>query len=172
MDKASFLGDYKQFYSSIEDELQKLDIDISGREMSHLGYKTASLDSYNSLSEQILPLCSEYLENEHNGRPILKAILTKPLELDIGVCVSLIELMPPKPGKEYEDGLEHLGIVLSNELSEFENMFKDKITEIQDQGPFCQPACILFENGTRVKFYEYSLRQAIELEGQTFIRID
>lgn len=170
MDEITFLGDYKEFYILNRDNLTNIGIDFTVREISHLGYKTASLESYKSIRNKLLPLTSEYLENEHNGRPILKAVLAQPLELDENVFVSLIELMPPKPDKQYEDGLEHLGVVLSSELVQFKQDHKDKITEIQDQGPFCQPACILFENGKRVKFYEYSLKKAIELEGQVFIK--
>lgn len=165
----SEIGDYKQFYSDIAEYLEKLGISIAGKPLSHLGYKTATLESYNQIRDSLMPLCSEYLENEHNGRPILKAILKTPLQLAAGAEVSMVELMPPKPNKHYSDGLEHLGVVLGKDLSAFVEQHRSDIDEIQDQGPYCKPACIVLANGSRVKFYEYSLREAIELEGQTFL---
>lgn len=162
------LGDYRRFYLDIVERLEKLGIFITRKPLSHLGYKTATFESYQKIRGQLMPLCSEYLENEHNGRPILKAILKTPLQLRAEAEVSMIELMPPKPDKHYDDGLEHLGVVLGEELPAFIEQHRSDIDEIQDQGPYCKPACILLDNGSRVKFYEYSLRQAIEMEGQVF----
>ena len=162
------LGDYRRFYHTVAEGLSQLDISIEGLQLSHLGYKTASIESYNRLREQLLALSAEYLENVHNGRPILKAVLIEPLMLAENTTVSLIELMPPKPGKHYDDGLEHLGVVVGKELPGFVERHRQIITEVQDQGPYCKPACILLDNGMRTKFYEYPLRHAIEMEGQTF----
>lgn len=162
------IGGYRQFYLGIAEQLEKLGISIAGKPLSHLGYKTATLESYNEIRNRIMPLCGEYLENEHNGRPILKAILKTPLQLATDTEVSMVELMPPKPDKHYDDGLEHLGVVLGKDLPVFIEQHRSRIDEIQDQGPYCKPACIVLDDGSRVKFYEYSLRQAIEMEGQVF----
>lgn len=124
------IGDYKQFWSDIVEQLEKLGISIAGRPLSHLGYKTATFESYQEIRNRLMPLCSEYLENEHNGRPILKAILETPLQLAADAEVSLIELMPPKPSKHYDDGLEHLGVVLGKDLPAFIEQYRSHIDEI------------------------------------------
>ena len=53
-------------------------------------------------------------------------------------------------------------------LKDFENANKNVLTGVQDQGPYCQPAFIVFDDDTRVKFYEYGLKEVVELEGNSF----
>ncbi len=165
------LGDYESFFRKIEQRLAQLGIEIKGRELSHLGFKTATLEDYNRIRGQLMGHSSSFIENVHNGRLIAKLLLKLPLELAPGFHVSLIELMPPKEGQQYVTGLEHLGVVIGDELDTWANEHKAVITGRQDQGPFCQPFFISFDDGTRVKFYQFSLKDVIEKEGHTFSEV-
>jgi predicted metalloenzyme YecM len=165
------IGDYILFYNRIVSNLSKISIDISPYNLSHLGYKTASLEDYIVIRDQIKKYCLSYVENVHNERPISKLLLSEPITITGNKIFNLIELMPPKTGKIYPNGLEHLGVVIGEDLEKFTSKYKNCITGKQDQGPYCQPYYVRFEDGLRVKFYKYSLKKVVELEGISFITL-
>jgi uncharacterized protein len=168
----TILGDYDKFFATVIENLKALNVDVTGLPMSHLGFKAKTVEEYESVREALLPYSVSMVENVHNGRPIAKIILRNPLQLGIGFNVSLMEIMPPKNLQAQIDGLEHCGFVVGNKLDDFVAKHKNVITGIQDQGPFCQPAFIVFEDGRRVKFYKYPLQQVVELEGHEFVPLD
>ena len=163
------IGNYKLFFSDILTRLELLRVDITGYPMSHLGVRTATVKEYERLRDEIKKFSASFAENEHNGRPISKLLLCESLLLPGGFIVDLIELMPPKPDVWYPSGLEHCGIVIGEKLEEFAMRHKDVISGRQDQGPYCKPYFITFENGKRVKFYDISLKDVVEKEGHVFI---
>lgn len=165
------IGDYEEFYQELATKLQRLGIDVTKFGVSHLGYKTATIDSYERQKKSVLPHCKAYIENEHNGRLIFKGILRKPLQLKDRHTVNMIEIMPPKPDKTYPNGLEHIGFVVGSDLPEFIQKHQSHISEIQDQGQFCRPAVVLLGD-KRVKFYETTLKDAIEKEGNHFVQLN
>ncbi|MBI4118167.1 MAG: VOC family protein [Parcubacteria group bacterium] len=165
------IGDYKSFFQDIVSRLKGLGIDIAGYAISHLGVRTTTFEAYERLREDIKKHCVSYVENEHNGRPISKLLLREPLSLLNGFRVDLIELMPPKPNVPYPPGLEHCGIVIGDTLEEFARIHKDAMSGRQDQGPYCQPYFITFDNGKRVKFYDLSLKDVVEKEGHVFLPV-
>jgi predicted metalloenzyme YecM len=168
MEVKSILGDYDAFFSGILNNLATKNIVVDAYPMSHLGYKAQSVEEYESVRDRLLPYSESMVENVHNGRPIAKIILKQPLALEQGFSVSLMEIMPPKNSQAQKDGLEHCGFVVGSGLKDFEDTYKDVLTGIQDQGPYCQPAFIVFDDDTRVKFYEYGLKEVVELEGNSF----
>lgn len=171
MEIKKILGDYDTFFKSILANLEAKGLTVTGYPMSHLGYKAKTLEEYESVRNQLRQFSESMVENVHNGRPIAKIILRDALPLAGGFSVSLMEIMPPKNSQALRDGLEHCGFVIGNTLTEFEDEYKSVLTGIQDQGPFCQPAFIVFDDGTRVKFYEYGLKEVVELEGNKFVSV-
>ena len=160
----------KKFQKNL-DNLSKINISITGYSLSHLGYKTSTVDAYQKVCRELKKLSSLYYENEHNGRPISKFILKESLQLPSDFSVNLTEVMPPKPNKHYPNGLEHAGVVIGNQFTEFTQKYQSLFTGKQDQGPFCQPVYIRFDDGSRIKFYQYSLQDVVELEGNKFFNI-
>ena len=65
-------------------------------------------------------------------------------------------------------GLEHVGFVVGDALESFVTRFSDVLDGRQDQGAYCKPAYLLFDNGTRAKFYQLPLKRVVELEGHSF----
>ena len=162
------LGEYAEFYAQQAQRLRQLGIDIRDLTVSHLAFRTETVDEYLAVRQQLETFCSANVENAWNGRPISKLLLQQPLELAPGVGTSLIELIPPVHQSVYKMGLEHVGIVVGESFEEFGNLHSQAFTGQQDQGPFCQPYFITFPDHTNVKFYRYSLRDVCVLEGKRF----
>jgi predicted metalloenzyme YecM len=162
------LGDYAEFYALQAQRLQSLGIDIDGLEISHVAFRTETLAEYLAVRQKLEPLCSANVENTWNGRPISKLLLQEPLQLSRSATTSLIELIPPVHQGVYKMGLEHIGIVIGEALTEFGGLHSHKFTGQQDQSEFCQPYFITFPDHTNVKFYRYSLQKVCLLEGKRF----
>lgn len=162
------IGNYETFFVDTLERLKSAEIDIHGYPLSHLGVRTETFEEYEGLRDEILEYCESYVENEHNGRPISKLLLRESLKLPEGFEVDLIELMPPKPSRDYPLGIEHVGVVVGSDLEEFADQHKDALSGRQDQGPYCKPYFVTFDNGKRVKFYDLSLKDVVEKEGNNF----
>jgi len=162
------IGDYRSFFADLRKRLKGVGIDITGRALSHLAFRTATVSEYEEVQKQLRGFCVADVENVWNGRPIDKLLLRKSLSLGPDTSVSLIELIPTPHQRDYPMGLEHVGVVIGEALEEFAKTHEAVLTGRQDQGPFCQPAYITFENNRTVKFYKYSLKDVVEKEGRSF----
>lgn len=165
------IGDYQQFVADLLAELRGAGITPPPGQVSHLGYKAPTGDDYRRVRDGLLRVARCYLENEHNGRPIAKVVLTADLPLAPGFSGSMVEVMPPKPEPAPVAGLEHCGFVIGAGLEEFAAAHQAALTGRQDQGPFCRPAYVRFPSGRRAKFYEYSLGEVVRLEGREFVAL-
>ncbi|HEX2140601.1 MAG TPA: VOC family protein [Woeseiaceae bacterium] len=165
----SIIGDYRAFFRELRQCTADAGIDIDGCGLSHLAFRTATLDEYGEVQRRLKPWCRANVENTWNGRPIDKLLLKEPLELDAGYPVSLIELIPPPHRENWPMGLEHLGVVIGDSFDEFTREHRNRFTGQQDQGPYCQPAYITFGNGRTVKFYRHSLQDVVAMEGRPFV---
>ena len=168
MNLASILGDYREFFASIKRQLLDVDINVTGSELSHIAFRTASIEEYSRVRDELRNHCSTEVENVWNGRPINKMLLTEPLLLDAQTPVSLIELIPTPHQKNYPMGLEHAGFVLGIGYDTFAERHRGVLTGQLDNGPFCRPWYITLPNDSTAKFYRYSLKDVVELEGRRF----
>jgi hypothetical protein len=82
--------------------------------------------------------------------------------------VSLIELIPPVHQRVYRMGLEHLGVVVGEDVEDFSRVHRAALTGQQFQSPDVEPHYILFEDFTHVKFYSRSLYDSVLLQGTRF----
>ncbi|MBI4928906.1 MAG: VOC family protein [Anaerolineae bacterium] len=162
------LGDYADFYAMQAKRLLNMGIDIEGYEVSHLAFRTETLEDYLHVRKNLETVCLANVENTWNGRPISKLLLKEPLQLSQSATTDLIELIPPVHQNIYKMGLEHVGIVIGESFDDFARLHAGKFTGQQDQGPFCQPYYIAFPDHTNVKFYRYSLKKVCVLEGKRF----
>ena len=80
-------------------------------------------------------------------------MLAEPLDVLDGTPVSRIELIPPVHQRVYRMGLEHLGVVVGEELDEFSRVHRAALTGQQFQSSGVDPVYVLFEDFTHVKFY-------------------
>lgn len=168
LEVARILGDPVGFFTGQRERLAALDIDVAGMAVSHLAFRTETIEEYIDVRDALEEHCVANVENVWNGRRISKLLLQTPLELSVGTSVTLIELVPPEHQSVYRMGLEHVGFVVGAHLDRFAEHYWPVLTGRQDQGPFCKPWYITFEDHTNVKFYVHSLQEVCVLEGRRF----
>lgn len=168
MQVEKLIGDYRRFFGDLLERSNRAGIGLDGCPVSHVAYRTETLEDYVRLRDRLRALCISNVENVWNGRPIDKLLLAEPLDLGDGFRTSLIELIPPVHRQDYPMGLEHAGIVVGDAYDAFRERHRNVLTGQQDQGPFCQPLYITFDNNRTLKFYRWSLKDVCEMEGRTF----
>ena len=130
---AEIIGDYRAFAAMQRDRLVARGIDIAPYPLSHLAVRVADWDLYVHQRTLLERHARANSENVWNGRPISKIVLAEPLEVLDGTPVSLIELIPPVHQRVYRMGLEHLGVVIGEEVDEFSRVHRAALTGQQFQ---------------------------------------
>jgi YecM protein len=157
------------------DRLLARGIDIRPFPLSHLAVRVPEWDQYVHLRTLLERHATANLENVWNGRPISKILLATPLEVLGGMSVPLIELIPPVHQRVYKMGLEHLGVIIGEEVDAFSREHRAALTGQQFQSADNQPYYVLFEDFTHVKLYRRSLYDACVFEGlafDSFVHVD
>ena len=113
---ADIIGDYRAFAAMQRDRLVARGIDIAPYPLSHLAVRVADWDLYVHQRTLLERHARANRENVWNGRPISLIVLAEPLEVLDGTPVSLIELIPPVHQRVYRMGLEHLGVVVGEDV--------------------------------------------------------
>jgi predicted metalloenzyme YecM len=162
------IGDYRAFAAQQHERLLARGIDIRPFILSHLAVRVPEWDQYVHLRTRLEQHATANLENVWNGRPISKIVLATPLEVLDGMSVSLIELIPPVHQRVYKMGLEHLGVVIGDEVDAFSREHRAALTGQQFQSAGNEPYYVLFEDFTHVKFYRRSLYDACVMDGLVF----
>ena len=162
------IGDYRGFVAQQHARLLARGIDIRPYSLSHLAVRVAEWDQYVHVRTLLERHATANAENVWNGRPISKILLVTPLEVLDGTPVSLIELIPPVHQRVYRMGLEHLGVVVGEEVDAFSREHRAVLTGQQFQSEDFEPYYVLFEDFTHVKFYRRSLYDGCVSQGATF----
>ena len=164
------IGDYRAFAAMQHKRLLARGIDIGPYTLSHLAVRVPEWDQYVHLRTLLERHATANDESVWNGRPISKIVLATPLEVLGGKIVSLIELIPPVHQRVYRMGLEHLGVVVGEDVDAFSRDHRAALTGQQFQSADVEPYYVLFEDFTHVKFYRWSLYDAcLREEGVTFV---
>ena len=162
------IGDYRAFAALQRDRLTARGIDIAPYALSHLAFRVADWDRYVHLRTLLERHATANTERYWNGRPISLIVLAKPLEVLDGKPVPLIELIPPVHQRVYRMGLEHLGVVVGDEVDAFSREHRAALTGQQFQSLGFEPYYVLFEDFTHVKFYRMSLHDGAISQGAVF----
>jgi predicted metalloenzyme YecM len=162
------IGDYRAFAARQHERLLERGIDVRPYEPSHLAYRVPEWDQYVHVRTLLERHAIEHAENVWNGRPISLIRLATPLEILDGKEVADIELIPPVHQRVYRMGLEHLGVVVGDDVDAFAREHREALTGQQFQSADVEPYYILFEDFTHVKFYRRSLHAGMLLQGATF----
>jgi len=163
------IGDYRAFAARQRDRLLARGIDLRPYTLSHLAFRVPEWDQYVHVRTMLERHAKATHENVWNGRPISLILLATPLEVLDGMSVPLIELIPPVHQRVYKMGLEHLGVVVGDEVDAFSRQHRAALTGQQFQSAENEPYYVLFEDFTHVKFYLRSLHDAVVLQsGATF----
>jgi predicted metalloenzyme YecM len=116
---AEIIGDYRAFAAMQRDRLVARGIDIAPYPLSHLAVRVADWDLYAQQRTLLERHAKASSEDVWNGRPISTIVLAEPLDVLDGTPVSPIELIPPVHQRVYRMGLEHLGVVVGEEVDDF-----------------------------------------------------
>src|SRR5512132_2432847 len=165
---AEIIGDYRAFAAMQRDRLLARGIDIAPYPLSHLAVRVADWDLYVHQRTLLERHARANPESDWNGRPISFFVLAEPPDVLDGTPVSRIELIPPVHQRVYRMGLEHLGVVVGEEIDEFSRVHRAALTGQQFQSPEVEPVYVLFEDFTHVKFYRRSFFDVVEDEGGRF----
>src|SRR5436309_5305582 len=159
------IGDYRGFAAMQHERLLARGIDIRPYPLSHLAVRVPDWDQYVHLRTLLERHATASLEDVWNGRPISKILLADPLRVLDGTPVSNIELIPPVHQRVYKMGLEHLGVVVGEDVDEFSRVHRAALTGQQFQSADNEPYYVLFEDFTHVKFYRVGFFDAIVRAG-------
>ena len=159
------IGDYRAFAGMQRDRLLTRGIDIAPYTLSHLCVRCADWDLYVHQRSLLERHARANRESVWNGRPISLIVLAEPLEVLDGTPVSRIELIPPVHQRVYKMGLEHLGVVIGDEVDAFSREHRAALTGQQFQSANVDPVYVLFEDFTHVKFYRRSFFDVVADEG-------
>ncbi|TME98248.1 MAG: hypothetical protein E6I39_10570 [Chloroflexi bacterium] len=162
------IGDYRGFAATQPERLLARGIDIRSYPLSHLAFRVPDWDQYVHLRTLLERHATANLEDVWNGRPISKILLADPLRVLDGTPVPLIELIPPVHQRVYRMGLEHLGVVVGEDVDAFSREHRGALTGQQFQSADNEPYYTLFEDFTHVKFFRRSLYDVCVLEGASF----
>jgi predicted metalloenzyme YecM len=162
------IGDYRGFVATQHDRLRALGVDIRPYALSHLAVRVPEWDQYVHLRGLLERHASANVENVWNGRPISKIVLTMPLDVLNGMVVPMIELIPPVHQRVYRMGLEHLGVVIGDDVDAWSREHRAALTGQQFQSADNEPYYVLLEDFTHVKFYRRSLYDVCVLAGARF----
>lgn len=163
------IGDYRAFAAQQRDRLLDRGIDISSYTLSHLAFRVPEWDQYVHVRTLLERHAKASHENVWNGRPISLIMLATPLEVLNGMSVPLIELIPPVHQRVYKMGLEHLGVVVGDDVDAFSRQHRAALTGQQFQSADVEPYYVLFEDFSHVKFYRDSLHDGVVRQsGATF----
>src|SRR3989344_2608398 len=151
--------------------MEKISIDATNMPISHITYRTTSIQEHEDIRDQLKLHCKEFVETQFNGRSVSILNLRTPLPLSKGFSFSFIELPAPRAEHMYPSGLEHVGFLVGEALSEFKDKHKGVLTGEKDRRPYCFPAYVTFENGKTAKFYEKILKEIVALQGWSFEKL-
>ncbi len=125
---ADLIGDYRAFAALQRDRLAARGIDIAPYELSHLAVRVPEWDQYVHLRTLLERHAVANRESVWNGRPISLIVPSEPLRVLDGQVVPLIELIPPVHQRVYKMGLEHLGVVVGDEVDAFSRRHRAALT--------------------------------------------
>jgi predicted metalloenzyme YecM len=165
---ADIIGDYRAFAAQQRDRLSARGIDIAPYPLSHLAVRVPEWDQYVHVRTLLERHAVANFEGVWNGRPMSMIVPSELLQVLDGKVIPLIELIPPVHQRVYKMGMEHIGVVVGEEVDAFSSRHRAALTGQQFQNQWNEPYYVLFEDFTHVKFHRRSLRAVIELQGGTF----
>jgi predicted metalloenzyme YecM len=162
------IGDYRAFAALQRDRLAERGIDIAPYELGHLAFRVPEWDQYVHIRTLLERHAVANVEGYWNGRPMSMIVPADPLQVLDGKVIQLIELIPPVHQRVYKMGIEHLGVVVGEDVDDFSRRHRAALTGQQFQNEWNEPYYVLFEDFTHVKFHRRALRAVVELQGGRF----
>lgn len=165
MDKLqTIIGDYISFLGKIIEEIEDEGFDLADFvQMDHMCYRVMSMDHYEVKKRELAGIGKLLGETQVNGRPIAVFLLNTPV-IYRNWRIDAVELPAPKPGKEVEEGLEHVELVLFDDKDVFLKKYADKSFDLKSADRGINPEITFRLPTYTVKFHLLSLPTVTYLE--------
>ncbi len=119
------IGDYRAFAAGQRDRLAARGIDIAPYELSHLAFRVPEWDQYLHVRTLLERHAVANAEGVWNGRPMSMLLLAEPLQVLDDKAIPLIELIPPVHQRVYKMGMEHVGVVVGEDVDAFSRRHRE-----------------------------------------------
>ena len=158
---------YDAFLDKIFENLDKYKIDVSGYECDHIGVRSASLNDYKNIKQELANVGVMIGEPEVVGRLIAVFKLNRPIKYK-NFTIPALELLAPKESDNYQNGPEHLEFVITELFDEFLKKYPDIEFETYRLERKNNPEIKLyFPDKTSVKFHKIDIIQGFEIQKRT-----
>jgi phosphoglycolate phosphatase-like HAD superfamily hydrolase/predicted metalloenzyme YecM len=159
-----FLEEAKQFIERVLSDLEAAGLRSEIKMIDHLCYRVADIKTYETLKKSLDSVSILLAESHVNGRPIATFKLNKPIQLNSGLVVSLLEIPAPREDVKYPSGFEHIEVVTVKPLEKFLAQHAHLAFNKQNFTAAINRDVSLTFDGGKVKFHETSLEDVIALE--------
>lgn len=155
---------YQEFLEKIFKNLNQAGINVTGLEIDHVAYRATSNETYAAKLADLQKVGKLLDITMIQNRPIAIIKLTEPIKYQ-GFKIPYFELMAPKEGDKYDEGLEHAEIVVEN-LGKFKEKYPNLEFEFKERK--INPELVLkFPNDANIKFHLKNIEEVIKLQKQT-----
>lgn len=167
------IGNYRSFLKQILIEIEDEGFDLSDFvQMDHICYRVPSLEKYDQKKQELANVGKLLGETQVNQRPIAVFRLNEPVRFN-DWRIDAVELPAPKPGVRTNEGLEHVELVLFDDIETFLKKHPDKTFGMQAADRSINPEITFRLPTFTVKFHLLNLPTVYFLEkklGMTEIR--
>jgi predicted metalloenzyme YecM len=164
------IGNYENFLTDILKRITAAGFDLDDFvQIDHLCYRTSTLENYHQKKEELSKVSLFLGENQVNGRPISIFRLKQPIIYQQW-RIDALELPAPKEGKPFKDGLEHIELVLYDDIPTFLKKYADKQFDMRAADRGINPEIGLQLGKYSVKFHLLSLPAVVFLEDKLGIK--
>ncbi len=158
------IGDYEVFLDDALEQIEDKGFDINDfSQIDHLCYRTDSEQNYQEKKSELEIVANLLTESTINGRLISTYRLIEPIFYDIW-RIDVIELPAPKTNSPYDEGLEHLEMVIYDDIPTFLQKYTGMPFDLKSVDRDINPEVGLKLDGCSVRFHLMSLAAVIYLE--------
>ena len=169
----AIIGNYSSFLDDILGRIVSEGFDMNDFiQVDHMCYRTTSIENYKDKKIELAEVEKLLGETMVNGRPISTFRLNEPVWHDRW-RIDAIELPAPKAGTGHTEGLEHIELVLYDDIPTFLQKYAAKPFEMRAADRGINPEIGLQLGELSVKFHLLNLPTVVYLEqklGLTDIR--
>lgn len=159
MNITQIIGDYQALVLDVLDNLDQCGIDVSNMQPDHIAYRAQSLQSFEQVKKRLDSDGDWQPEAVINGRPIGLLVLHEPLTV-LSYRIPVVEVMAPKSGDNYPEGLEHVEFVTPVPLDELLRAYPGVSFDTRGASKAVNPELKLKFGRFNVKFHLCSVLEA------------
>lgn len=156
-------NDSKDFLDSLFHKLNVLGVSLQHFEIDHLCYRTSSNQNYEDIKSKFSSLGELLIESEVGGRPIATYKLNGPIKYKDYV-IDLVEVPAPKPGRQTQEGLEHIEVIIDESFENFILKYPEIDFNKKALSKDFNPELEIELDNCAVKFHHKSLEHIINIE--------